>query len=72
MLAIVESCKEWRHYIEFATHQMVVITDPSNLQQFSVDKALNRRETQWWERLSGLDLSIQYKLGKLDPADAPS
>ena len=37
-----------------------------------VDKALNRREARWWERLSGLDLSIQYRPGKLNPADAPS
>ncbi len=44
MLAIVEACKKWRHYIEVATHQVIVITDYSNLQQFLVDKALNGRE----------------------------
>ncbi len=42
MLAIVEACKEWRYYVEGATHQVVVITDNANLQQFLVDKALNR------------------------------
>ncbi len=72
MLAIVEACKEWRHYVEGATHQVVVITDHANLQRFLVDKQLNRREARWWERLSGLDLSIQYRPGKLNPADAPS
>ena len=72
MLAIVEACKEWRHYVEGATHQVVVITDHANLQRFLVDKQLNRREARWWERLSGLDLFIQYRPGKLNPADAPS
>ena len=27
MLAIVEACKEWRHYVEGATHQVDIITD---------------------------------------------
>ena len=72
MLAIVEACMEWRHYVEGPTHQVVVITDHANLQRFLVDKALNQREARWWERLSGLDLSIQYRPGKLNPADAPS
>ncbi len=44
MLAIVEACKKWRHYIEGATHQVVVIKHRANLQQFLVDKALNGRE----------------------------
>ena len=42
MLAIVEACEEWRYYVEGATHQVVVITDHANLQQFLIDKALNR------------------------------
>ena len=37
-----------------------------------MDKQLNGIETQWWERLSALDLSIQYRPGKLNLADAPS
>ena len=46
MLAIVEACKEWRHYVEGTTHQVVVITDYANLQKFLVDRQLNRRETR--------------------------
>ncbi len=59
MLAIVEACKEWHHYVEGPTHHVVVIGDHANLQQFLVDEALNRQEVQWLERLSGLDFSIQ-------------
>ena len=58
MLAIVETYKEWRHYVEDTTYQVVVITNHANLQKFLVDKQLNRREARWWERLSRLDLSI--------------
>ena len=42
------------------------------MQRFLIDKTLNRREARWWERLSGLDLSIEYRPGRLNPADAPS
>ena len=72
MLAIVEACKQWRHYVEGATHRVVVIIDHANLQRFLVDKTLNRREARWWERLSGLDLVIEYRPRRLNPADAPS
>ncbi len=49
MLAIVEACKQWQHYVEGATHQVVVITDHTHLQKFLIDKQLNRREARWWE-----------------------
>ncbi len=41
ILTIIEACEEWRHYIEGITHQVVVITDYSNLQKLLVDKQLN-------------------------------
>lgn len=47
MLAIIEAYKKWRHYVEVATHQVVVDTDHANLQKFLVDKQLNRRKAQW-------------------------
>ena len=37
ILAIVEACKKWQHYVEDATHQVVVITNYANLQKFLVD-----------------------------------
>ena len=58
MLAIVEACKEWRHYLEGAIHSIRVITDHCNLSTFLNTKTLSRREARWWERLSSLDLVI--------------
>ena len=72
MLAIVGACRQWRHYVEGAAHPIEVITDHANLRTFLTSKNLNRREARWWERLSGLDLQIIYRPGKLNPADAPS
>lgn len=46
MLAIIEACKEWRQYVEGATHQVVVITDLANLLRFLVEKQLNRQEAR--------------------------
>ena len=72
MLAIVEAAKQWRHYLEGSIHKIQVITDHCNLKTFLTTKDLSRREARWWERLSGLDLAIEYRPGKLNPADGPS
>ena len=39
---------------------------------FLTTKNLSRREARWWEKLSGLDLEIEYRPGKHNPADGPS
>lgn len=49
-----------------------MITDHCNLHTFVTTKNLTRREAGWWEQLSGLDLEIEYRLGKKNPADGPS
>lgn len=46
MLTIVEAFKQWRHYVEGATHHVAVITNHANLQQFLIDKTLNCREAR--------------------------
>ena len=35
-------------------------------------KTFSRKEARWWKRLSGLDLAIEYREGKHNPADGPS
>ena len=47
MLAIVEACKQWRHYLEGAMHPIRVITDYCNLRTFLTTKNLSRREARW-------------------------
>ena len=47
MLAIVEACKHWRHYLEGALYSVRVVTDYLNLQKFLTTKTLSRRKTRW-------------------------
>jgi hypothetical protein len=72
MLAIVEACRQWRQFVEGAQHTVRVITDHCNLRTFLLNKTLSRKEARWWEKLSGLDLSIEYRPGRSNPADGPS
>jgi hypothetical protein len=72
MLAIVMSCRHWRHYLEGARHPVEVLTDHHNLQRFMTTKALTGRQASWWETLSGYNLNIVYRAGSKNPANAPS
>ncbi len=70
MLAIVKACKQWRHYVENAKHQILIITDHVNLRTFLIIKILSRRKIRWWEKFSELDLLIEYRSKRLNSADA--
>ncbi len=70
MLAIVKTCKQWRHYVEDVKHQVLIITDHVNLRTFLITKSLSKRKIRWWKRLSKLDLLIAYRSKKLNSADA--
>jgi len=34
LLAIVDSCQEWRHFFESTSHQMTIYTDYKNMKYF--------------------------------------
>ncbi len=70
MLAIVKACKQWRHYVEDAKHQILIITDHVNLRTFLIIKILSRREIRWWKKFSKFDLLIEYRSKRLNSADA--
>jgi hypothetical protein len=72
MLAIVMSCRYWRHYLEGARHPVEVLTDHHNLQRFMTTKSLMGQQALWWETLSGYNLNIVYRAGKMNPANTPS
>ena len=72
MLAIMEACKHWRHYLEGATYKVCMITNYYNLHTFLITKNLTHRETRRWEQLSGLDMEIKYHSEKKNPTDGPS
>jgi hypothetical protein len=70
MLAIVKTCKQWRHYVENAKHQVLIITDHVNLRTFFIIKILSRKKIKWWKRFSELDLLIKYRSKRLNSANA--
>ena len=63
LMAIIEACKEWRHYLSGTKHQVTVYTDHKNLTYFMTTKELNKRQIRWAEFLSEFDLKIIYRKG---------
>jgi hypothetical protein len=64
LLAIVDSFKRWRRYLEGANHQITVFTDHNNLELFATTKILNRRQARWAQELAGYDFKIYFRPGK--------
>jgi len=63
LLAIVDSFKHWRRYLEGALHQVQVFSDHQNLEYFTTTKVLNRRQARWAQELAGIDFKIYYRPG---------
>ena len=72
LLAIVEDFKTWRHYLEGATHTILVLTDHNNLKKFMETTRLSGRQIRWAQELSRYDFKIDYRPGTKNPADALS
>jgi hypothetical protein len=72
MLAIVESMRHWRHYLEGSHHPIQVLSDHKNLTTFMSTKVLNRRQARWAELLADYDFVLIPIPGKKNPADGPS
>ena len=49
-----------------------MVTDHYNLRTFLTGKTLSCKETRWWEKLSGLDLVIEYCSDRKNLIDGPS
>ena len=63
LLAIVETFKQWRVYLEGSKHTIKVYTDHKNLVYFTTTKVLNRRQVRWSEELSSFNFEIHYRKG---------
>jgi len=65
LLAIIESFKKWRHYLEGVADPVEVYTDHRNLTYFSETKTLSRRLAGWSEFLSQFNFMIKFRPGRL-------
>jgi hypothetical protein len=72
LLAIIESFRHWRHYLEGSAHPVEVLTDHNNLKHFQMTTQLSRRQVRWSQVLSAFNLVLNYRKGTLNPADGPS
>jgi hypothetical protein len=72
LLAIVESIKHWRHFLEGTQHKVTIISDHNNLKHFATTRTLTRRQARWAITLATIDFIIIHRPGKKNPADGPS
>jgi len=72
MLAIIESMKHWRHYLEGAKFPIQILSDHKNLETFMTTKILNRRQARWAELLANYDFILVHLPGTRNSADGPS
>ena len=68
LLAIVECCKHWRHFLQGSLHTTTIITDHENLKYFKDAHRLTRRQARWSLFLSEFDFVINHRPGKLHKA----
>ena len=68
LLAIVETFKTWKHYLEGSRHEVLVLTDHNNLQQFMDTKSLSSKQVRWAQELSCYHFRIDYHHGKANGA----
>jgi hypothetical protein len=64
LLAIVDSFKVWRRYLEGAMHMVQVYSDHQNLEYFTMMKVLNWHQARWAQELAGINFKIFYQPGK--------
>jgi len=72
LLAIVETMKQWRHYLEGAYHRILIHCHCNNLEYFHTSKVLSWRQARWAETVSSYDFIIRHLAGNRNLADGPS
>jgi reverse transcriptase-like protein/integrase-like protein len=64
LLAIVQTLKKFRHYLQGTKYPVIVKSDHQNLKTFTTTKVLNARQARWVEELSSYDFVIEHVKGK--------
>jgi len=63
LLAVVESLRQWRVYLEGTKYPVQIYTDHKNLLYWTTTKQLNRRQVRWAETLASYDFRINHVRG---------
>ena len=64
LLAIVQTLKKFRHYLQGTKYPVIIKTDHANLRTFTTSKELNARQARWAEELCSYDFTIEHIKGK--------
>jgi transposase InsO family protein len=64
LLAIVDSFKIWRHYLEGNPHPIEIFCDHKNLEYFQTSKILSRRQVRWSLLLNAYKYTFHFRPGK--------
>uniref|UniRef100_A0A803TP66 Gypsy retrotransposon integrase-like protein 1 n=1 Tax=Anolis carolinensis TaxID=28377 RepID=A0A803TP66_ANOCA len=64
LLAIKVAFEVWRHWLEGAKHQIVVLSDHKNLEHLQTARKLNQRQIRWVLFFSRFDFRVQFVEGK--------
>lgn len=65
LLAIVESLKEWKHFLRGTIETVEVLTDHANLRYFRTAQDLNRRQARWALFLEEFNIHLVHRPGRL-------
>jgi hypothetical protein len=63
MLAVMQSLKEWRHFLEGAKRQVEIWMDHKNLEYFMTAKKINCRQVRWFLYLSRFNFVMHHRPG---------
>jgi hypothetical protein len=69
ILAMIESCHVFRHYVKETLFSIQMLIDYVNLNSFFKNKKLNKKKARWWKKLDDLNLHIEYRSNKLNFAN---
>jgi hypothetical protein len=71
-LAIVETLKQWRLYLECANYNVLIRCNHKNFEYFQTSKVLSTRNAWWSEIHSAYNFVVGHVKGSKNPGDGPS
>jgi hypothetical protein len=72
LLAIIESLKHWRRFLQGLQAPFEVLTDHGNLKGFAQKRDLSQRQRRWSMLLQEYTFIVIHRPGSQNPADKPS
>jgi hypothetical protein len=72
LLAIVETLKQCRHYLDSANHKVYIQCCHENLEYFLTSQVLSRRQARWSEVVSAYNFVIEHLEGSKIPGAGQS